>query len=180
MKRLFYVIPVVVVLGLMISFAVFLRQGSPVYIPSELVGKPAPDITLPPLDSENEGFARAELEKGKPIVINFWASWCGPCRIEHPTLEALSQREGVTIYGVNYRESLYGKSARDARDFLNELGNPFSKINQDEKGRVSIDWGVSGVPETFVVDGNGVIRVHYAGPLSEQVVEQLILPALKQ
>lgn len=180
MKRVFYVIPVVVVLGLMMAFAVFLRQGSPTYVPSELVGKPAPDIALPPLDSQNEGFARDELGKGKPIVINYWASWCGPCRIEHPALEALSKRPGVTIYGVNYRESLYGKTAKDARDFLNELGNPFSKINQDEKGRVSIDWGVSGVPETFVVDGNGVIRVHYAGPLSDDVVERLIMPALKQ
>jgi cytochrome c biogenesis protein CcmG/thiol:disulfide interchange protein DsbE len=179
-KRLFYVIPVVVVIGLMISFAIFLQQGPATYIPSQFVGKTAPDIALPPLDSENEGFARDDLGKGQPIVINYWASWCGPCRIEHPALEALAARPGVTVYGVNYRESLYGKTAKDARDFLNELGNPFSKINQDEKGRVSIDWGVSGVPETFVVDGNGIIRVHYAGPLSDDVVERVILPALKQ
>ena len=180
MKRLLYIIPVAVVGVLLWAFSIFLSQGSPTYVPSELVGKAAPDMTLPPLDSQNEGFARDELGKGKPIVINYWASWCGPCRIEHPALEALSQRPGVTVYGVNYRESLYGKTAKDARDFLNELGNPFSKINQDEKGRVSIDWGVSGVPETFVVDGDGIIRVHYAGPLSDEVVERVIMPALKQ
>ena len=179
MKRVLSLVPVVVVFALMVGFYFFLQQGPPGALPSPLIGKSAPDIALPPLDEQNEGFARSELGQGKPIVINFWASWCAPCRIEHPALEALSRRPDVTIYGVDYKESLYGKTAKDARDFLTELGNPFSKINQDQPGRVSIDWGVTGVPETFVVDGNGVIRVHYAGPLSDDVVERLILPALK-
>ena len=180
MKQVLFIIPALVVAGLMGGFFVFLQQGPPGALPSPLIGKAAPDITLPPLDDQNEGFARSDLGQGKPIVINFWASWCAPCRIEHPTLEALSKRPGITVYGVDYKESLYGKTAKDARDFLTELGNPFSKINQDQPGRVAIDWGVTGVPETFVVDGNGVIRVHYAGPMTDEVVERLILPALKQ
>jgi len=91
----------------------------------------------------------------------------------------LSKREGVTLYGVDYKESLYGKTEKDARAFLDELGNPFSRIDKDNEGRVAIDWGVTGVPETFVVDAKGVIRVHYAGPLTEDILERQILPALK-
>jgi len=149
-------------------------------LPSPLLGRPAPDFNLPPLDAEAQSFSRAELGAGKPIVVNFFASWCVPCRLEHSTLQALAAQKDVTIYGINYKESLYGKSAKDARDFLTELGNPFSKIDKDDDGRVSIDWGVTGVPETFVVDGKGIIRVHYAGPLSPDVVQKLILPALKK
>ena len=179
MRRLFFLIPVAVFVGLAWLLYVGLFQGPPSVLPSPLVGKAAPDMALPPLDAENQGFARGELGQGKPIIVNFWASWCVPCRLEHPALMALAKREGVTLYGVDYKEALYGKSEKDARDFLSELGNPFSKINRDQEGRVSIDWGVTGVPETFVIDGKGVIRVHYAGPLNDQIVERLILPALK-
>ena len=178
MKRFFFLVPILVFLGLAVVFWAGLNGGPPTYLPSELVGKSAPDITLPPLDEQAQGFDRSELASGKPIVVNFFASWCAPCRVEHPTLESLSKRPGVTVYGVDYKESLYGKSAKDARSFLNELGNPFTKINQDQEGRVSIDWGVTGVPETFVVDGNGVIRAHYPGPLTEDVLQRVILPAL--
>jgi cytochrome c biogenesis protein CcmG/thiol:disulfide interchange protein DsbE len=178
-RRLLFLVPVAVFVVLAWLLYVGLFQGPPSVLPSPLVGKPAPGIALPPLDAENQGFARNELGQGKPIIVNFWASWCVPCRLEHPALMALAKREGVTLYGVDYKEALYGKSEKDARDFLSELGNPFSKINQDQEGRVSIDWGVTGVPETFVIDGKGVIRVHYAGPLNDQIVERLILPALK-
>lgn len=179
MKRLFFVIPVLLFLGLAVLLYVGLFQGPPSALPSPLVGKSAPAIALPALDDQNPGFARSELAQGKPVIVNFWASWCVPCRLEHPTLMELAKREGVTLYGVDYKEGLYGKSDRDARGFLEELGNPFSKINKDTEGRVSIDWGVTGVPETFVIDGNGVIRVHYAGPLNDETLRRLILPALK-
>ncbi len=173
MKRLFYVIPVVVVLGLMIAFAVFLQQGPPGYLPSQLVGKSAPEFTLPPLDAEAQSFARAELGEGRPIVINFFASWCTPCRVEHPTLEAMAARGDITLYGINYKDT-----PEKARAFLNELGNPFGKINEDRDGRAAIEFGVTGVPETFVIGGDGVIKAHYAGPISDAVVQGLILPAL--
>jgi cytochrome c biogenesis protein CcmG/thiol:disulfide interchange protein DsbE len=173
-------VPAFVCLVLLGGLYVFLGQGPPSVLPSPLVGQAAPDFNLPSLDAEAQGFTRAELGAGKPIIVNFFASWCVPCRIEHPTLQALAAEKDVTIYGVNYKESLYGKSAKDARAFLAELGNPYAKINRDDEGRVSIDWGVTGVPETFVVDAKGVIRVHYSGPLSPEVVQKVILPALRK
>jgi cytochrome c biogenesis protein CcmG/thiol:disulfide interchange protein DsbE len=178
-KRLFFLIPVVIFLGLAVLLYVGLFQGPPQELPSPLVGKTAPSIALPALDDQTPGFSRSELGQGKPIIVNFFSSWCVPCRLEHQTLMQLAKREGVTLYGVDYKEGLYGKSDRDARGFLDELGNPFSKINKDAEGRVAIDWGVTGVPETFVIDGEGVIRVHYAGPLNEETLQRLILPALK-
>ena len=173
MKRLLYVIPVAIVGGLMWAFAVFLQQGPPGFLPSQLVGKSAPEFTLPPLDAEAQSFTRAELAQGRPTVINFFASWCTPCRVEHPTLQAMAARGDITLYGIDYKDN-----PEKARAFLNELGNPFGRINEDRDGRAAIDFGVTGVPETFVVDGNGVIKAHYAGPLSDAVVRGLILPAL--
>jgi len=174
-KRLFFLVPVMIFVGLAWLLYIGLFQGPPSLLPSPLVGKPAPDIALPALDAEAQKFDRAELGQGRPIIINFWASWCAPCRIEHSTLEALAARKGITLYGVDYKDK-----PDDARAFLSELGNPFGKINEDRDGRVAIDWGVTGVPETFVIDGKGIIRVHYAGPLNDQLVERLILPALEK
>jgi cytochrome c biogenesis protein CcmG/thiol:disulfide interchange protein DsbE len=174
-KRLFYVIPVLLVIGLMVSFAVFLRQGPPGYLPSQFVGKSAPEFTLPALDQEAQSFTRAELAQGRPTVINFFASWCTPCRVEHPTLQAMAARGDITLYGIAYKDN-----AEKSRAFLNELGNPFGKINEDRDGRAAIEFGVTGVPETFVIGGDGVIKAHYAGPISDAVVQGLILPALKQ
>jgi cytochrome c biogenesis protein CcmG/thiol:disulfide interchange protein DsbE len=173
-KRLFFLIPVLIFVGLAVLLYVGLFQGPPSLLPSPLVGKPAPDIALPALDSQAANFSRAELGQGRPVIINFWASWCAPCRIEHSTLESLAARNGVTLYGVAYKDE-----PEKSRAFLSELGNPFAKIDTDRDGRVAIDWGVTGVPETFVVDGKGVIRVHYAGPLNEELLQRLILPALK-
>ena len=175
MKRLFFLVPVLVVVALGVLFWAGLNNGSPTYIPSGMVGKPAPDLGLPPMDAESEGFTRDELGKGKPILVNFWASWCIPCRIEHPTLQALSAKGEVALYGIDYKDD-----PKAARGFLKEFGDPYQKINSDREGRVSIDWGVTGVPETFVIDANGVIRAHYAGPLTEDVLQRVILPAMAQ
>jgi cytochrome c biogenesis protein CcmG, thiol:disulfide interchange protein DsbE len=172
-KRLFFLVPVVIFLGLSWLLYIGLFQGPPSELPSPLVGKAAPDIALPALDAEAQNFTRGEIGQGHPVIVNFWASWCAPCRIEHSTLQALAARKGITLYGVDYKDD-----PQNARMFLTELGNPFGKIDQDREGRVSIDWGVTGVPETFVIDGKGVIRVHYAGPLNDAVLERLILPAL--
>jgi cytochrome c biogenesis protein CcmG/thiol:disulfide interchange protein DsbE len=173
-KRLFFIAPILFLIGLAVVFYAGLQGGPTNVLPSPLVGKAAPDIALPPLDAQAKSFARNELGQGRPTIINFWASWCAPCRIEHSTLEGLAAGGGVTLYGVDYKDD-----PKAARGFLNELGNPFAKINTDREGRAAIDWGVTGVPETFVVDGNGVIRVHYAGPLTEDILQRLILPALK-
>jgi cytochrome c biogenesis protein CcmG, thiol:disulfide interchange protein DsbE len=175
MKRLFFLIPIAVFAGLAVVFWAGLNNGSPTYVPSGMVGKAAPEMTLPPLDGDSTGFARAELGQGKPVIINFWASWCAPCRVEHPVLQSLADSGKVALYGIDYKDN-----PEAARKFLNELGNPFGdKINMDRQGRVSIDWGVTGVPETFVIGGDGMIRAHYAGPLSQEVLNNLILPALE-
>jgi cytochrome c biogenesis protein CcmG/thiol:disulfide interchange protein DsbE len=174
-KRLFYVIPVAVFAALAFLLYIGLFQGPPSELPSPLVGKPAPAFSLPALDAEAQPFSRSELGAGRPVIVNFWASWCAPCRIEHSTLQALAARKGITLYGVDYKDT-----PEKARAFLSELGNPFGKIDRDQEGRVSIDWGVTGVPETFVIDSKGTIRVHYAGPLDDQVINRLILPAIEK
>ncbi len=173
MKRLLYLVPVALFGGLAFLLYIGLFQGPPSELPSPLVGKPAPAFMLPALDNQAQEFSRAELGQGRPVIVNFWASWCAPCRIEHPALQQLAARRGVTLYGIDYKDK-----PENARAFLTELGNPFGKIDQDQEGRVSIDWGVTGVPETFVIDAKGIIRVHYAGPLTDEVIDRLILPAL--
>src|SRR5215467_2479983 len=125
MKRLIYIVPVALVVVMMWGFYLFLNQGPPGYLPSPLIGKQAPDITLPALDNEAQNFTRDELAKGKPTIVNFFASWCTPCRVEHPALQALAAKEGITLYGVDYKDT-----PKAARDFLSELGNPFGKINE--------------------------------------------------
>lgn len=175
MKRLLYLVPVGVFAGLAILLYIGLFQGPPSELPSPLVGKSAPDFTLPALDSQAQQFSRAEIGNGRPVIVNFWASWCAPCRIEHAALQELAARKGVTLYGVDYKDT-----PENARAFLTDLGNPFGKIDQDQVGRVSIDWGVTGVPETFVIDGKGIIRVHYAGPLDENVIDRMIMPVLEK
>jgi cytochrome c biogenesis protein CcmG/thiol:disulfide interchange protein DsbE len=172
-KRLFYIIPVTVFAGLALLLYIGLFQGPPSELPSPLVGKPAPDFNLPALDVQAQPFSRSELGNGRPVIVNFWASWCTPCRIEHQALQELAARKGITLYGVDYKDK-----PENARAFLDELGNPFGKIDQDQEGRVSIDWGVTGVPETFVIDGKGIIKVHYAGPLDDRIINRLIMPAL--
>jgi cytochrome c biogenesis protein CcmG/thiol:disulfide interchange protein DsbE len=172
-KRLFYVIPVAVFAALAFLLYIGLFQGPPSELPSPLVGKPAPGFALPPLDAQAQEFSRSELGNGRPVIVNFWASWCTPCRIEHAALQQLAARKGITLYGIDYKDK-----PENARAFLNELGNPFGRIDQDQEGRVSIDWGVTGVPETFVIDGKGIVRVHYAGPLDEEIINRLILPAV--
>lgn len=175
MKRLFFLVPAVIFLALAALLYKGLSMGPPSVLPSPLVDRPAPDFALPPLDAQAQGFTHDELTRGRPTIVNFWASWCAPCRIEHPTLAALAAKQGVTLYGVDYKDD-----PEKARAFLNELGNPFSKIDLDKPGRVSIDWGVTGVPETFVIDGNGIVREHYAGPLTNEILDQRILPALRK
>ncbi len=105
-------------------------------------------------------------------LVNFWASWCAPCRAEHPNLDKLAG-EGVTILGVNYKDD-----PEKALKFLGELGNPFKAVGADSQGRTGLDWGIYGVPETFVVDGSGKVVLRFAGPLTQAVIEQTIRPAL--
>ena len=166
-------------LGLL--FAVGLRTGDPSRLPSALIGKPAPQFTLPAVDgvarggSAIPGFSTADLAGGEPTVVTVWASWCPPCVQEQPTLVAFKARNNVRLYGINYKD----EPASAAR-FLARLGNPFDAIGADRSGRVGIDWGVYGVPETYVVDGRGQIVHKLVGPVSAEALQQQILPAIER
>jgi len=164
-------IPPLVFLGLAaLFFFGMLGSGDRNALPSTLIGKPAPALALEPL--EGAVFGDAELRSGGVTLVNFWASWCGPCRDEHPVLEALAE-DGVTIYGVNYKDK-----PQNALRFLDQLGDPYAAIAADPDGRAAIEWGVYGVPETFVVDGEGRIVLRHPGPLTPEIVARTLRPAL--
>jgi cytochrome c biogenesis protein CcmG/thiol:disulfide interchange protein DsbE len=141
----------------------------PNVLPSPLIDKPAPEFALPPLESDQRGFSTADL-KGHVSLVNTFASWCAPCRVEHPVLNGLAQTKRVAIYGINYKDK-----ADNARAWIAELGNPYTRIGADD-GRVGIEWGVYGVPETFLVDSQGRIRYKHVGPLTLADIEHTILP----
>ncbi len=171
MKRLIHILPL---LGFLV-LGWFLWRGlslDPRTIPSARVGKPAPEFALPGLEPDAPGLARGDLATGRPVLVNFFASWCPPCHVEHPLLMKL-KREGVVLYGIAYKDA-----PADTRRFLDRLGNPFARIGVDADGRTAIDFGVSGVPETFVVDGRGRIVLHHPGPLTEEAIVDEIRPAL--
>ncbi len=177
--RLGFMIPLFVVGALVGLFLVSLYSGDPSRLPSALIGKPVPEFDLPPIEGVlgtalfKPGVSSADLAKGEVSIVNVWASWCGPCIQEHPVLTELKTKHGLRLIGINY------KDAPDAaKRFLTRLGNPFDAIGADVSGRVAIDWGVYGVPETYVVDGKGQIVYKFVGPLSEDDVETKLLPAV--
>ncbi|MBC7164778.1 MAG: DsbE family thiol:disulfide interchange protein [Roseovarius sp.] len=149
-----------------------LQRENPDDLPSALAGGAAPAVQVTPLGAApllRDADLRAEGVK----LVNYWASWCAPCRAEHPNLEKLA-REGVPIYGVNYKDK-----PGNALGFLAELGNPYAAMGADESGRMALDWGVYGVPETYVIDGQGKIVLRFAGPITGRVLESTIRPAIE-
>jgi cytochrome c biogenesis protein CcmG/thiol:disulfide interchange protein DsbE len=168
-----YLLPVALFALLALAFHRGL-ETDPNVLPSALLDKPAPDFALPPLaGSGDAGFSSADLA-GKVSVVNIFASWCVPCRAEHPVLNALARSSGAPIYGINYKDK-----PEAARAFLAELGNPYARIGADD-GRVGIEWGVYGVPETFVVDRQGHIRYRHVGQMTEADLKQRILPLIEK
>jgi cytochrome c biogenesis protein CcmG/thiol:disulfide interchange protein DsbE len=161
----FALLPIVIFAGLALVLWKGL-SGDPSNLPSALIGKPAPDFSLPAIENANiSGFTSADLKVGGVSVVNIWASWCGPCRLEHPLLMELSKRTDIRLYGINNKDK-----AENARRFLGTLGQPFAAIGADTNGRTTIDWGSYGVPETFIVDGKGLIRFKWIGPLSAEIM----------
>jgi cytochrome c biogenesis protein CcmG/thiol:disulfide interchange protein DsbE len=172
--------PLAIFAVLAMLFALALSSGDPSKLPSALIGRPAPSITLAALEGLNdgagavEGFSSADLATGEVSVVNFWASWCAPCVQEHPLLVALKERTGVKLYGVNYKDQ-----AATARRFLGRYGNPFSAVGVDDNGRAAIDWGVTGMPETFILNGKGEIVYKHIGPISAETLESKIIPKIR-
>ncbi len=167
------ILPPVLFFGLAGIFIWGMARPDPTAIPSALIGQQAPAVTAGPFPGA-PAFTSAVLADGKVKIVNFWASWCGPCRAEHPNLMALS-KEGIPVYGVNYRDRV-----GDAQAFLAELGNPFSAIALDEKAKMGFEWGVTSVPESFVIDGQGRVVKRITGPLVQRVIESDLRPALAQ
>jgi cytochrome c biogenesis protein CcmG/thiol:disulfide interchange protein DsbE len=172
-----FLIPVIAFLLLAGVFALHLSEissGKNISdLPSALIGKATPKIDLPPVEGSGKGLTSKQI-KGKVALINIWASWCPPCRTEHPLLMRLAS-EGVALYGINYKDR-----PEAALAFLAELGNPFQALGADRAGRASIDWGVYGYPETFVVDKKGTIRYRHVGPIQARDLDAKIYPLLKQ
>lgn len=179
-RRKLLLIPIVMFVALATLLYARLYSGDPAALPSALIGKPAPDLTLPALDGlKNEassvpGFSRADLANGEVKVVNVFASWCAPCREEHPTLMRL-QQTGVPIFGINYKDD-----PENARRFLGGLGLPYAKVGTDVSGRAGVEWGVYGVPETFVVTGDGRIAYKFVGPLSDATLESVLIPQIEK
>ncbi len=143
-------------------------------VPSNLIGRPAPQFHLPPIEGRKLGLATRDLV-GKVSLVNVFASWCTACRLEHPIFMRLAKEGRLPIYGLNYKDQ-----ADHALAWLAELGDPYSRIGADLNGRVAIDWGVYGVPETFVVGRDGVIAYKHIGPISEDVLQNKIFPLVAE
>lgn len=172
MAKVLMFLPPLAFAGLAALFIMGMNREDPDNLPSALSGKPAPAVQVTPL-GDGAVFGDAELRVPGVKLVNFFASWCAPCRAEHPFLEQLAG-EGITIYGVNYKDR-----AEDALGFLGELGNPYAAIGQDQ-GRMALDWGVYGVPETYVIDGEGQVVLRFAGPITAQELERRIRPAIAE
>ncbi|MGE0259078.1 MAG: DsbE family thiol:disulfide interchange protein [Alphaproteobacteria bacterium] len=167
-----YLLPAAV-FALVVIFLIGGLNKDPNLLPSPLINEPAPAFSLPSLAGDANGLSSADLT-GKVSLVNFFASWCVPCRVEHPVLNALAQSKRVAIYGINYKDK-----PEAARAWIAELGNPYTRIGADS-GRVGIEWGIYGVPETFVVDRYGRIRYKQALPLTPDDIERKILPLIAQ
>ena len=166
-------IPFALFVILLILLGVGLRLD-PREVPSPLVGKPAPDFRLPTLQDPHVFLSKQSL-LGKVYLLNVWASWCTSCRQEHPLLVEVAHAHAIDLYGLDYKDR-----REDALQWLTEFGNPYQSVAVDEDGRVGIDYGVYGVPESYLIDKKGVIRYKYIGPITPEKLETQLLPFVKQ
>jgi cytochrome c biogenesis protein CcmG/thiol:disulfide interchange protein DsbE len=175
------VAPVLIFAALVGLFAFALETGDPSKLPSALIGKPVPATSFPAVEGLREserpvlGFTSADLANGKVSVVNFWASWCAQCADEQALLLQLKDSAGVPLYGVNYKDE-----PAAARRFLGRYGNPFQAVGTDTNGRSAIEWGVYGMPETFVVNGKGEIVFKHVGAVTPESLQTRLMPAIAQ
>ena len=164
--------PPLIFAGFVLLAAFGMFRDDPNALPSARAGQPAPPVVLTAMPGKTL-FDDASLRDGQVKLVNYWASWCAPCRVEHPNLEALSA-EGVPIYGINYKDE-----ETNALGFLAELGDPYAAMGADTQGKMALDWGVYGVPETYVIGPDGTILLRIAGPLTQRVIADTLRPALE-
>ena len=180
-NRSWVLVPVLVFAGLAAIFMTGLQSGDPSKLPSALINQPAPAFDLPALEGLTidevavPGVTSKSLAQGRITLVNVWASWCGPCREEHPQLMELAKRDDIVLAGLNYKDQ-----RENALRFLNALGNPYSSVGVDANGRAAVDWGVYGVPETFVINGEGTIVYKFTGPISPQALREQVIPAIEK
>jgi cytochrome c biogenesis protein CcmG/thiol:disulfide interchange protein DsbE len=178
-KLLYALIPLAAFLSLATLFYVQLGADTQ-RLPSALIGRPAPHFALPELPGTGlPGLTGADLRKGSVTVVNIFASWCGPCRDEHPYLMKMAADEGLKSKGVRIAGLAYKDDPDQSLRFLKSLGNPYGLIGVDRSGRAGVEWGVYGVPETFVVKGDGTIAYKFVGPISEQGLRDRLMPAIE-
>ena len=168
-------VPLVIFGGLAGLFIFGMSREDANQLPTAQAGRPAPDISAVTPLGDLAPLSDAMLREGGVKLVNYWASWCAPCRAEHPQLTALVEDHGVTLYGINYKDE-----APKALGFLEELGNPFAAIGADLPGRTALEWGLYGVPETYVLDADGTITYRFAGPITVEIMERFILPEIEK
>jgi cytochrome c biogenesis protein CcmG/thiol:disulfide interchange protein DsbE len=168
-----YLVPLVV-FGVLMGFLAMGLKLNPREVPSPLINKPAPAFSLPILDAPEKRLSAQDL-RGKVWILNVWASWCVACLQEHPILVDFSKQNALPIYGLNYKDR-----REDALQWLGKHGNPYTVSIEDNDGRVGIDYGVYGVPETYVIDRNGIIRYKRIGPVTVPILQEKILPLVRQ
>lgn len=168
-----YIIPLILFIVLAIFLAVGLKL-KPSEIPSPLLNKPAPTFSAPKLTAPTEKLSPADL-KGKVWLFNVWASWCVSCREEHPVLNEFAKQQMIIIVGLNYKDD-----PEAAKNWLGTLGNPYNDSVMDQDGRIGIDWGVYGVPETFVIDKKGVVRYKHTGPITGDDLQNIFIPKIAE
>ena len=166
-------LPPLLFAGLAATFYIGMNRENPDGLPSTLIGKPAPALPVDALDGFR-ALTAADLATGEVTLVNFWASWCPPCRAEHPVLKQMAA-DGIRVAGVNFKDT-----AQDATAYLTKDGNPFFALAFDPKGRTAIDWGVTAPPETFIIDGEGKVILRFIGPLVGSYYEQSFVPALEK
>jgi len=173
--------PVLIFAAVVAMFSMALMIGDPRKLPSTLIGKPVPQSSFPAvegllkLEKPVPGFSHKDLAKGKITVVNFWASWCVACVAEHPFLEELAKTAKVPIYGVDYKDQ-----PTAARRYLGRMGNPYAFVGADRNGRNAIDWGVYGMPESYIVNGKGKIIYKHIGPIGETDIKKIFLPIINK